>query len=179
MITNVDLHWIESILKEIEQDNDKPWISTADEDFPDFEKNLLKSLNYPVLHPTVNLKLMSALKPIYQKYVRSGFDKTLNFCKYTKNIFGHSGEFGKMAIWKLEPNDKILPHADLFEYHSYVRRWVCNLNLDSNLTDIIINDQKIEIQQGGIFELELPLVHSFINKSNETWYFLTFDTWRN
>jgi hypothetical protein len=38
MITNIDIHWIESILKEIEQDSDNPWISTADKDFPDFEK---------------------------------------------------------------------------------------------------------------------------------------------
>jgi len=180
MIKNIDINWTQLILNEIDKDKDQPWISTANPEFPEFEKNELKSLNYPFLHPTVFLEKMQELRQVcLQNYVRPGFNETINFCKYTKDIFGHSGEFGKMAIWKLEPSEKVLPHADLLDYHSYVRRWVYNLNLDSNLTDIIVNDKKIEIQQGWAFELELSLVHSFINNSNEPWYFLTFDTWKN
>lgn len=180
MIKDIDINWTQLILKEINEDNHRSWTSTANPDFPEFEKNELKSLNYPFLHPTIYLEKMQELRQSYlQKFVRPGFTNTLNFCRYTKDILGHSGEFGKMAIWKLEPNEKVLPHADLLDYHSYVRRWIYNINLDSNSTDIIIDNKKIEIEPGWLFELELPLVHSFINKSKETWYFLTFDTWKN
>lgn len=178
IIKDIDIKWTELILNEINADSNKSWISTADRSTTMFANNKLKSINYPLLHPTRLLHFMNTIRPICQNYVRPGFTETLNFCKHTKDRFNHSGIFGKMAIWKLEPMEEIEPHADLYEYHLYVRRWIYNLNLDSSITDTIIDNKKLEMQPGWIFELDLPLVHSFINKSSETWYFLTFDTWK-
>ncbi len=178
IIKDIDVKWTELILNEIYADSDNPWISTADKSTAMFANNKLKSINYPFLHPTLYLKFMEAIRPFCQKYTRPGFKETLNFCKHTKDILNHSGIFGKMAVWKLEPGEEVEPHADLLEYHLYVNRWIYQLNLDSSNTDIIVDNKKLEMQPGWMFELDLPLVHSFINKSSETWYFLTFDAWK-
>jgi len=179
VIKNIDTNWLQLILKEIKEDSNKPWITTASKETSMFANNKLKSINYPYLHPTLNLKMMSDIRSFCQIYVRPGFNETLNFCKYTQTFANHSGIFGKMAIWKLEPKEEIEPHVDNLEYHSYIQRWIYNLNLDNSLTDTIIDNSKLELQQGWFFELDLSLVHSFINKSSEPWYFLTFDTWKN
>ena len=179
VIKDIDINWSHLILEEIKKDSDKPWISTASKLTTLFANNKLKSINYPYLHPTLNLKMMSDIRQLCQQYLRPGFNETLNFCKYTQKLVNHSGIFGKMAIWKLEPGEKIEPHVDDLDYHSYIKRWIYNLNLDSSLTDTIIDNNKLELQQGWFFELELSLVHSFINNSSEPWYFLTFDTWKN
>lgn len=178
IIKDLDIKWAHLILNEVHADADNPWIGTGDKSIKMFAKNKLKSINYPFIHPTLYIKHMVAISPFCQQYVRPGFNETLNFCKHTKDIFNHSGVFGKMAIWKLEPGEEVEPHSDSLEYHLYIRRWTYNLNLDSSNTDIIIDNKKLEMQPGWAFELDLPLVHSFVNKSDETWYFLTFDAWK-
>jgi len=179
VVTDIDIRWANLILKEIKSDSNIPWTSTSRVGTTMFANNNLKSINYPRIHPTSDLNLMFDIKDSCQKYIRPNFTGTLAFCKYTKNILNHSGIFGKIAIWKLEPREDIEPHFDNLEYHLHVNRWIYNLNLDSASTDIIIDNKKLEIQQGWSFELELPLLHTFINKSSEVWYFLAFDVWKN
>ena len=103
----------------------------------------------------------------------------MEFCNKVRTLTGDEGPFGRMCVWKLQPNKQLLPHVDAFKYHfSIIRNIFIISENPNNLLQVIIDEKPIPVDKGMLFQFDPAREwHSFINDSNEVFYFLGFDFW--
>lgn len=103
--------------------------------------------------------------------------KSFNIIKDTKNDLGHTGIFGKISLWRVNPAGKVNYHTDTWKYHFKIKRYMINVNMDPLLCDLIVNEGKIDFPIGGIYCLPLTIKHKIDTRMHVPAYFLNFDTY--
>jgi mannose-6-phosphate isomerase-like protein (cupin superfamily) len=107
------------------------------------------------------------------------FKNTVDFCNLLRVFRNNTGPFGRMCVWELEPGKSILPHVDNFMYHRHIIRNIfCVTGNNGGNVQIKINSDSVNFRKGTYFQF-FPATeyHSFINESNESFYFLGVDFW--
>lgn len=90
-----------------------------------------------------------------------------------KDIIDPNLNFGKIAIWKVEPGGHLYQHCDNLLYHYFIDRYLININMYDY--DLIINDINFSFKVNKIFKMPHFLPHSFKNNQDTTIYFLQLD----
>lgn len=144
----------------------------------DFDYGRMRFLNKNLNYFYFENMLVHALKNDYIFNLK--YKKTLEFLESLRTQLNEHGPFGRMCIWKLEPKFYLLPHRDSWKYHQHITRYIfCVSNHSGSDVTIKINGKQVEVEQGLLFKF-FPAVelHEFINHSDENFYFLGFDYWR-
>jgi|694.fasta_scaffold03268_28 hypothetical protein len=83
--------------------------------------------------------------------------------------------FGKVSLWRISGHSQVKYHRDNYAYHSYIDRYVYNINMLNSQTDFLSEKNKIESEPGSIIKFDHKKFHSVKNNSDVDVYFLTFD----
>ena len=142
-----------------------------------FEQAYMKFLNGNLNY--FNFSNMIAHALIDGNTFNEAFPKTIDFCERVRTLTGDTGPFGRMCIWDLPPRTRLLPHTDNFDYHRQIIRniFIVSENIDDTL-EIRIRNTKVKINKGTLFQFYPGRQeHTFINRSENPFYFLGFDYW--
>jgi hypothetical protein len=142
-----------------------------------FEQAYMKFLNGNLNY--FNFPNMIAHALIDGNTFNEAFPKTIDFCERVRTITGNTGPFGRMCVWNLPPGKRLLPHVDNFDYHRQIVRniFIVSENINDTL-EIRIRNTKVKIDKGTLFQFfPARQLHTFINKSENPFYFLGFDYW--
>lgn len=174
-ITFDEIGWAKDVLDEIVNSTDNWWRPMTNS-HQIFEQARMKFVNRNLNYFSFENMLLSMLEG-YE--FNPQLPKTLEFCEYARILTGDRGPYGRMCVWQILPHAELLPHKDVYKYHSVIIRNIFILSKHN------INNSQIEIQgkivnhdQGTLFQFKPDVeLHSFKNMSDEPWYFLGYDYW--
>lgn len=107
------------------------------------------------------------------------FPTTLKFCNFSRELTSTYTPFGRMCIWYVPPNCRILPHRDNYTYHKHITRnvFVLTENIE-NKHKIYVEGKLVESFSGLYFQFDpYKEQHSFVNLSENPFIFLSYDFW--
>ena len=175
------IDWADKIKKEIDSDFEYPWYKPNSDGIfvQSWMKFINRNLNY------FHFPNMVALAHTGEQQLNPKFPETLKFCEFTRQFNNNLGPFGRMCIWRLPAQARLLPHVDDFEYHMHIVRNIFVISDNSEgLFKINIKKEfqqkptKINCPKGSWFQF-YPGVdwHEFSNKTDQEFYFLGYDYW--
>jgi hypothetical protein len=174
---SLEINWASILQEEIEKDS-QSWFWPKSNDHKIFEQAHMKFINGNLNYFHFGNMVASVLeKDIYNP----NYTKSLEFCNYARTLTGNIGPFGRMCIWKLPPKKGLLTHVDNFQYHRQIVRnifVISNHSSENNTCEIVIAGNKINVSKGSLFQFfPADESHSFVNNSDNDFYFLGFDFW--
>lgn len=143
----------------------------------DFDHGKMRFVNRNLNYFYYENMISHALRNTYM--YNKNYTETLKFTEFLRTHLGESGPYGRMCIWRLDPECYLLPHVDNWRYHRNIRRYIFIVSEhDTNNALVKIQGQEIPIRQGLLFQFDPSIeIHEFVNKSNTNFYFLGFDYW--
>ena len=163
---------------EIINDNSEYFWPVSD-DHKIFEQAYMKFVNRNLNY--FNFQNMVVSASLEEPEYHQGFPETLNFCKLIRKKFDdESAPFGRMCIWNIPPNKKLLPHVDNFSYHHVITRYIFFISShEEGKISVCINNEKVLSNKGCLFRFYPGKeLHEFVNNSSDPLYFLGFDIWK-
>jgi hypothetical protein len=108
------------------------------------------------------------------------FPNTVAVCDYTKELTNTDTPYGRMCVWYIPAKGKIKPHYDPWQYHRNIIRNILIVSKNvENKHSIVIEGETIIPLNGMLFQFDPATeLHSFINDSDEPFYFLGYDFWQ-
>ncbi len=173
MYDQLHIEWADILYKEITEDKADWFHPTRPDKVFDqaFQKFMTGNLN------CYSLKNMLATS-IEPEARNPNLLKCYEFADLVRQSQPNGGPFGKMAVWKVEPGKKLLPHRDNFPYHHHIYRIIFNISDHSDDVEIFMDKKRVHVVKGLTFPFRPATEeHSFENKSDKDWYFLAFDFW--
>lgn len=168
---------IDNIITEIKNCPPNLWKPVPPE--TDFEKTFQVLINNQQCSSYDNCRTIFPIQKNQLVAPNNPFFNSFEIIKNTKFFLQHTGIYGKVSIWKINPSGCVNYHTDIWKYHYQIKRWMINVNMDQNKCDIIVNDEKINVPIGGVYCLPHLIKHKINMTMEYPAYFLNFDTYLN
>lgn len=179
-IIKTDLtNWADIIQQEIVSDDKHDWFWPKSNEHQIFEQSFMKFVNRNLNYFYFENMVAHSTEPLeYNPH----FTRTLEFCRLTRTFSDpehYSSPFGRMCVWKLPPNCKLLAHKDNYFYHRFITRNIFIVSDNSSgKMKINIDAEPAPADKGTLFQFYPDIeLHEFINSGGTPFYFLGFDFW--